>query len=294
MLLPCGRLVATLPAGAVVKQPAAEIPGTLVIVGGGKVPDAVRDQFVALSGGSKARLVVIPTASASADLPDAAQVLEPWKAKGPASVILLHTRRRDQANDPTFLQPLKKATGVWLTGGDQARLAAAYHGTAVEKELHNLLRRGGVIGGTSAGAAVMSAVMITGGNPRAEVGEGFGFLTHVVIDQHFLKRNRMDRLVGVLASHPGLVGLGIDEQTAVIVHGRTLTVAGNSYAVACLSAGAGQPAHFQVLKAGDKADLISLSRAALARAQPPHPAATPPVPVVPPVLCHSPNCDVCY
>ena len=106
-----------------------------------------------------------------------------------AALTLLHTRDAKKANEAAFVKPLTEATAVWFGGGDQGKLLAAYRGTAVERELHKLLQRGGAIGGTSAGAAVMSKVMITGGNPKAEVGTGFGFLTHVVIDQHFLKRN---------------------------------------------------------------------------------------------------------
>src|SRR5206468_722813 len=103
-----------------------------------------------------------------------------------------------------------EATAVWMGGGDQSRLAAAYRGTAVERELKNVLRRGGVIGGSSAGAAVMSSIMITGGNPEAQVDTGFGLLPGFVIDQHFHNRNRLARLRGVLAKNPEYLGLGID------------------------------------------------------------------------------------
>src|SRR5262245_50563765 len=130
------------------KQPSGEISGSLVIVGGGDVPDAVREQFLQLAGGKNAKLVVIPTASASADGPDADKSLEPWKKREVNSVVLFHTRKRDQAEDAAFLKPLTQATGVWLGGGDQSKLTAAYRGTLVEKELHKLLERGGVIGGT--------------------------------------------------------------------------------------------------------------------------------------------------
>src|SRR5262249_30437995 len=154
-----------------------EIQGTLFIVGGGSLPDDVRDEFVRLAGGPNAKLVVIPTASTAADGPDADKALEPWKKYQPVSLTRLHTRDRKKADDPAFVKPLPEATAVWLGGGDQSKLTEAYLGTAVEKELHALLARGGVVGGTSAGAAVMSRVMITGGNPAARVGRGLGFLT---------------------------------------------------------------------------------------------------------------------
>jgi len=227
------------------------------------MPDDVREQFLKLAGGDKAKLVVIPTASASAG----EKSLEPWKKYELAALTLLHTRDRKQADDPAFVKPLTEATAVWFGGGDQNNLTAAYRGTLVEKELHKLLGRGGVIGGTSAGAAVMSQVMIAGGNPVAKVDRGFGFVTHAVVDQHFLKRERTDRLVGVLKQHPGLFGIGIDEGTAAILKGRTLTVRGVSNVVLCLSEGGGRKLSLVKLKAGDKADLIALSRAAVGRTQ---------------------------
>ena len=258
----------------------AEIAGSLVIHGGGPVADSVRSRFVELAGGHEARLVIIPTAGISADDANAQTVLEPWKKCDLASVVLLHTRSRGRANDPAFVKPLTEATGVWLGGADQSRLAEAYLDTAVARELHKLLARGGVIGGTSAGAAVMSTVMITGGNPEATVGRGFGFLPGFVVDQHFLRRKRQDRLVGVLAKNPGLVGLGVDEETAAVVRGRELTVMGKSSAVICLSASSTRPTRFQALGDGKKADIIALERAAIARTQPPFPPARPRVPRV--------------
>ena len=112
--------------------------------------------------------------------------------------------------DNVITQRSENQTGVWLSGGDQSKLVAAYQGTAVEKELQRLLARGGVIGGTSAGAAVMSQVMILGGRTPVAVGTGFGFLKGVVVDQHFLTRHRLDRLLGVLARYPQYPGLGME------------------------------------------------------------------------------------
>src|SRR5581483_5879137 len=100
------------------------------------------------------RLVVIPTASKWFDQTRISRSLNYWKAQGLASVSLLHTLNPKEADDPSFVKPLQEATAAWLGGGDQSRLANAYHGTAVEKELQRLLARGGVIGGTSAGASV--------------------------------------------------------------------------------------------------------------------------------------------
>jgi cyanophycinase len=233
------------------------------------LPDVVRDRFLELAGGKRARLVVIPTASSWAELPGVPRSYDYWKAQNVASVVVMHTRKRQQADDPAFVKPLQEATGVWLGGGDQTKLVAVYHGTAVEKELQKLLARGGVIGGTSAGASAMSAVMIEGGNPTAVVGTGLGLLPGVVIDQHFLNRNRLDRLLGVLARHPSYLGIGIDEQTAVIVKGRTLTVEGNATVRVCFAAWGRLPPSVQVLKSGGKVDLLDLFQNVTARLNPP-------------------------
>jgi cyanophycinase len=237
---------------------AAEPPrGALVICGGGRLPESVRREFVRLAGGPKARIVVIPTASESADGPAAmlAEYLEPWNKQGVASVVLLHTRSRVKADEPGFTRPLEEATGVWFSGGDQSRVTDAYLGTAVERMLRGVLERGGVLGGTSAGAALMSRVMITGGHDKATMGTGFGFLTGCVVDQHALKRNRVNRLLGVLADHPELVGLAIDESTALVVVQGRWQVMGDSYLVACRAAGGGQPIRMDVFHDGDRGSL---------------------------------------
>ncbi len=242
-----------------------KIAGALVIVGGGDVPDDIRDHFLKLAGGEKGRLVVIPTASESAAQTPSYCSYNYWKKQGLASVSLLHTLDPNEANNPAFAKPIKEATAVWLDGGDQMRLANAYRGTAVEKELRRLLRRGGVIGGTSAGASVMSDIMITGGNPRARVGQGFGLLPNVVIDQHFQNRKRRRRLLGVLAGHPNCLGLGIDEDTAVVVRGHTFTVLGNASVSVCLPPTEGDENSVKLLTSGEGGDLHQLSESVLAR-----------------------------
>jgi cyanophycinase len=228
--------------------PGGQLPGSLVIVGGGALPNTIRDRFLQLAGGTKARLVVIPTASALFDATGVSPSFEFWKSQGPSSVVLLHAHSREEADRPSFVRPLTEATGVWLAGGDQSRLAAVYHGTAVERELLRLLARGGVIGGTSAGASIMGSLMITGGNPAARVGEGLGLLPGVVVDQHFSQRNRLSRLLGVLAANPRYVGLGIDEQTAVVVQGHTLSVLGDQAVRLCWPQSGKE--QVRVLKAG--------------------------------------------
>ena len=234
------------------RKPGALKSGALVIAGGGEIPEAVRDKFMSLAGGKAAKLVVVPTASEAADRKEEEPgYLEPWRRYSPARLSLLHTRSRKEADDLAFARPIAEATAVWFSGGDQAKLVTPYRDTAVEREFHALLARGGVIGGTSAGAAVMSDVMIEGGNPRPQVGRGFRFVTNAVVDQHFLRRNRVNRLLSVLAERPHLIGLGIDEGTALIIHGEEWGVVGRSYVMACEVERDGKPLRFELFGDGD-------------------------------------------
>ncbi|MEW4567673.1 cyanophycinase [Tautonia sp. JC769] len=234
--------------------------GALLIVGGGRIPGEITDTFRELAG-DDARLVVIPTASATADDRPEEDAIERWKQRGFDHVTLLHTRDRDRADDPDFVAPLKEASAVWFGGGDQSRLANAYRGTAVEREVMAVRERGGVIGGTSAGAAIMSRVMITGGNPEATVGEGFDLLPDAVVDQHFLARNRRARLRGVLKAHPERFGVGIDEGTALVVVGRRMGVVGSSRVTIMMPASSSRPEREFSVESGDVADLTALRRA---------------------------------
>ena len=214
-------------------RPVVPGAGALVIVGGGGSTPAIWDRFMELAGGDSAVIVYFPTASAGdIDTTDNAS-LRAWRDRNPKSAVIMHTRSRDVANTDAFVAPLRRATGVWFGGGVQSRITDAYLGTKTEEALHDVLRRGGVIGGTSAGAAIMSEIMIAGdslvgadsargiaGTRVAELERGFGFLPSAVADQHFSQRRRQPRLVGVLRKHPGLIGFGIDEATALVVHGR--------------------------------------------------------------------------
>jgi cyanophycinase len=248
----------------------AGIQGSLVIVGGGTLPDAIRNRFCELAGGKEARLVVIPTASsrADADIADADRQrrwIDTWKSQGIAKVHVLHTRSRDTANEAAFVEPLTKATAVWFGGGDQSLLADAYRDTAVEREIAALLARGGVVGGTSAGAAIQSRVMIAGGRDEPRIATGLDLLPNAIIDQHFLARQRRGRLVKAVTQHPACVGLGIDEGTALVVQGRRLEVLGDSTVTVLLAECEGRPLREFQLKSGERHDLTMLRRAALER-----------------------------
>ncbi len=236
--------------------------GSLVMVGGGKIPDSVFEAFVKRAGD---RLVVIPTASDSADRQPAANIINAWHKRGIANVMVLHTHFRSEANDPTFADPLRHATAVWMTGGDQKRLTDAYRDTLVEKELHALLERGGAVGGTSAGAVVMAKLMVLKSNDADHLAEGFGFLPNAVVDPHFLKRSRIDRLHEILTRYPGRFGIGIDEGTAAILDQDSISVVGNSVVILCHHSAPERPASTRVLNPGTGASLAAEANDALQR-----------------------------
>jgi len=240
------------------------VAGAVVLVGGGGMPDAVRDEFVKLAGGDKAKLVVIPTASASADK-ETDSFAEPWAKAGLAKVTVLHTRDRKKADDAEFVKPLSEATAVWFSGGDQTKIAEAYLGTAFEKELAAVLKRGGVVGGTSAGAAIMSRVMIAGGNPVPTIATGFDGVPGAIVDQHFTQRMRQERLSAALAKHPDCFGIGVDEATALVIKGRSMKALGTNKVSLVLPAANGRAARTVELKSGEVADLTAWRRAARER-----------------------------
>lgn len=228
--------------------------GTLLLVGGGITPPEVERRLVQLAGGRSARILVIPTAQALDGPLDVAALVKPWKALGAGSVRVLHATSREQADDPAFAATIREATGVWITGGNQARLARAYLDTEVETELHRLMERGGVIGGTSAGAAIMTRVMILHGQDHGDVvlGRGFDLLPDAVVDQHFLQRSRVQRLLGVLQRDSSRIGLGIDAHTALEYHAGRFRVLGKSYVMSIVTDDRGQNARIEILQPDDE------------------------------------------
>jgi cyanophycinase len=207
-----------------------------MIIGGAE--DKLRDRvilsrFVALAGESRARIVVISTASSLGD--EATDLYrELFLAMGAGRVDGLRPVTRDQANEPAGVKAVGQATGVFLTGGNQLRLASVVGGTALGEALVQAHRRGVVIGGTSAGASAVSTHMMAFGasgatpkNRMAQISAGLGILSGVVVDQHFEQRTRLGRLLAVVAQSPSLIGLGLDEDTAAIVYAdQTLEVIG--------------------------------------------------------------------
>lgn len=257
--LPVAALLLTACNWVYADEPSSALTGRLFICGGGQLPAQVGNRFVEMAGGRQARVVVVTTASVLADTERIATKLAFWREQDLASLEILHTRSRVTADEPAFCRPLSEATGVWFIGGNQNWLTQTYLGTATEKAIRCVLERGGVIGGTSAGAAIMSPLMICRDRPELETGPGFGFLPGTVVDQHFIKRNRQGRLLRVLANHPELVGLGIDEGTALVVEGSRLSVLGDSRVVVCKPAvDDDHPADVQMLEPGSEADLEAL------------------------------------
>jgi len=245
--------------------------GWLVIHGGGDISNEVKERFVALAGGPDANFVMIPTA-----LDDSA-VSEPGRS-GPAfakffgikNVTILHTRNRVLANTPDFVEPLRHASGVWIDGGRQWRLADAYLGTAVEQEIKALLARGGAVGGSSAGASIQASFLVRGapGTPKNPDGDntimmspghevGFGLLPNSAIDQHIDARGREDDLRAVISKHPELLGIGIDQSAAIVVHGDSFFVVGGHVAIHDGKKHNGENYYF--LSAGQRFDLRTRS-----------------------------------
>jgi cyanophycinase len=205
--------------------------GFLVITGGS--PDYPR--MIALAGGKAARIVVIPTAAIQS--PRDWTMLPQYCATIFAGMkcTVLHTTDHKKADSPKFVAPLKDATGVYLEGGRQWRLADAYLGTLTLKEIFGVLDRGGVVMGGSAGATIQGSYMIRGSSnpddntimmaPGHEV--GFGLLTNTAIDQHVDARHRENDLAPVMKKHPELLGIGLDQGTSITVHGDKLTCNGS-------------------------------------------------------------------
>jgi cyanophycinase len=206
--------------------------GSLVIAGGGRLSDTIIKRFIDLAGGPDAVIVLVPTAEGSDSYPDSAADF--LRSRGAKNVIILHTGSRDTADTEAFTRPLTNATGVWFGGGRQWRLVDSYGGTRSEMMFRRVLERGGVIGGSSAGATIQGSFLVRGDTRNNQVmmgdhQEGFGYISNIAIDQHVLARNRQFDMFEVLRAHPGLLGISIDENTAAIVRGDTLQVIGASY-----------------------------------------------------------------
>jgi cyanophycinase len=250
-LLASLALLSACASGSTFSSPTGDPPvlGTLQIVGGGPQPPELVRQFVTYAGGpDKARILVFAQASASGERSGEAKAADFRELGADARNVWI---AREQANDDSIVALVRGASGIWFGGGDQNRLARVLRGTRVEAAIGDRYRGGAVVGGTSAGAAVLSAVMITGSERRPGgvrrdttlewvtidrdnviVDSGFALVRGAIIDQHFVRRRRHNRLISLVLEREPHLGVGIDESTALVVHpdGRW-TVEGASIAV---------------------------------------------------------------
>lgn len=243
------------------EPPPPEVPkGALVIVGGGGMPPDVTKKFIDLAGGPDANIVVLPTAAPGAPA-DAENGF--FKRAGAKNVVGLAAVNLEDVEDPKNLDLLNKADAVWFGGGRQWHFVDAYEGTKAYDLFQDVLRRGGVIGGSSAGATIQGGYLCRGSplNNTDMMCEGyergFGFLPGVAIDQHFAQRKRFADMTGLIKAYPQLLGVGLDEATAIVVQGREAEVMGKGEAHfydAHLPMVEGKP-DYEALKAGGRYDL---------------------------------------
>ena len=215
--------------------------GTLVIQGGGSAEGTgIVETFINLAGGLGAKIIVVPTAGGNRN-PDGSirvfkeeQVLASWKKRGCTNVWMLHTHDPKVADTEAFAKILYDAKAVWFDGGRQWNIVDSYAHTLTEREFHKVLERGGVIGGSSAGATIQGDYLVRGAiagseivmTPEPEHEHGFAFLRKVAIDQHINTRNRWDDIIPVIKKYPNLLGIGLSEGTAIVVTGDRFQVIG--------------------------------------------------------------------
>lgn len=228
--------------------------GNLIISGAAGTSRAsfgtgVLERFVSLAGGPGANFIYIPTASSGIKLDDGF-IYTPPDTDSPADntrefeqelarmfgvkrITILHTRSRKTADSESFVATLRRANGVWISGGNSGRLADAYLGTRTQREISAVFERGGVVGGNSAGAIIQGSFIVRGRPDKPVLmarghERGFAFLKKVVINPHLIAAKREDELVNVVDAHPELLGIGIDERAAIIIHDGQFQVLGDS------------------------------------------------------------------
>ena len=209
--------------------------GSLIIIGGGGATPEIWNRFVELAGGKdKAKIVVITAAAGDSAVYKTDGVELVKKETGIKNVTLLHTNSLTEANSEKFIAPIKAATGIYFVGGRQWRIADSYLNTLTHKAFQEVLERGGVISGTSAGATIQGSFLWRGDTKGAHIlvgdhTQGLGFLKNSAIDQHLLRRNRQFDLVDFIRQSPEIIGIGLDEATAIVVQRDVFEVIGRSY-----------------------------------------------------------------
>lgn len=268
-------------------------PGAVVLHGGGRVTDDVFDRFVELAGGRRASIVFVPSAGFRLGDYDSAEELEEvltrrygsWASLRPSGRIrkftFLYTDDPDDADDPDFVKPLEDATGVWFSGGAQSRLNYRYVApvpgkTRFQELLRNVVIRGGVVGGTSAGTAAIPEVMTmweerdgSGSWPKVVAAHGLGLFDKAIVEQHFDSRGgRLERFTGLLRDNSRLddlttrptsgermMGIGVEEPAALVAQGNHFSVLGRGSVHLFLKSNAGRTISWHELKAGETAQL---------------------------------------
>jgi cyanophycinase len=215
--------------------------GTLIIQGGGSDANSgIFETFINRAGGLNAKIVVVPTAGGNRNRDGSIKeykeetVLARWKKRGVMNAVMLHTHDPKVADTEEFAKVLRDADAVWFDGGRQWNIVDSYAGTLTLREFHKVLERGGVIGGSSAGATIQGDYLVRGAiagaeimmTPEPEHEHGFAFLRRSAIDQHINTRNRWDDLIPVIKKYPNLLGIGISEGTAIVVNGDSFEVIG--------------------------------------------------------------------
>jgi cyanophycinase len=215
--------------------------GALIIAGGGNMDGTgIVEKFIELAGGPDARFVIVPTAGGNKTGDGTIRaykeedIVGRWLKRGLKNVRMLHTHDPKVADSEEFVKPLRDASAVWFEGGRQWNIVDSYANTLTYREFHKVLERGGVIGGSSAGATIQGEYLVRGDTSGPQVvmtaepnhQEGFKFLRRSAIDQHINARNRWDDLIPVIQKYPNLLGIGLSEATAIVVKADTFEVMG--------------------------------------------------------------------
>ncbi|MCP4727066.1 MAG: cyanophycinase [bacterium] len=215
--------------------------GTLVIVGGAAKDTVIYNKFIKLAGGPDANFIIVPTSGGNRDREGNIRefkeenVIRSWLARGLKNVRMLHTHDPAVADTEEFVRDLRKADAVWFNGGRQWNCVDSYMNTLTLKEFHKVLERGGVIGGSSAGATIQGEYLVRGDTKGSNIVMteeenhfwGFKFLRKTAIDQHIDARNRWDHIIPVIEKYPDFLGIGLSENTAIVVKGDKFEVIGN-------------------------------------------------------------------
>jgi cyanophycinase len=253
LLVACGGLLAQ-------SGPPA---GSLVVIGGGTIGQEITHRFLALAGGAEAPIVAIPTAGDEQDYSQSWRGADFLRRAGARNITVLHTRYPAVADSEQFTAPLRAARAVFLGGGRQWRLVDSYLGTRTQREIEGVLARGGVIGGSSAGASIQASFLVRGAREGNAVMiapayvTGFGYLRDIAVDQHLVTRKRQRDLLTVIDRHPQLLGIGIDEGTAIVVEKDQFEVIGCSIVAIYdhrYRPAQGKPRYY-ILTPGDRYDL---------------------------------------